>query len=419
MISTRRSFLAGTGGLIAAPAVIGRAAAQGQTLRVSATPAIIRPMFEALVTAFTEAHLEIRIDLEVPPGEQEVMIQTVLRQAVTGDLPDVTFQGYNYLRILVDRDIAVPLDDLIAKDLEWGEATYSPSVAASSTVRGRVAGLGVGMSFPVFYYNLDLVRRVRPSGELPTSLGDILSLAADLDGIEPGVIGGFHRSHPWMFQAHIESRGGRLMSTDERSVAFAGAEGRETFKVLRRFGEAGQARADMTREQSRLALIGGTLGIFSDSSGVLARHEEQIGSLFDLGVGRFPITSGAGRIPAAGIASVLLTREPARQPAAWEFMKFVSGPAGQMIVAQNSAYVPANTAAAAEGSPLAAYFAERPRMQPALATTAIASAWYAFPSANALKIDDRITDAMQRVLTLREPPDSALATLTSEVEALL
>lgn len=406
--------------MLLAGGLVTSASAETATLRVSATPVIFKPMFEEFVKQFEAKNPDIKIDLTVPAGEQDTMIRNILRQAVVDDLPDVTFQGYNWLRILTDRDLPVPLDDFIKNDPEWVPDRFSSSVANSATINGAVRGLGVGMSFPTFYYNADLVKKAQGGDtSFPDTWDGVIALAEKIGQAEPDMIGAFHRFHSWMFQAHVESRGGRMMSPNEKTILFTGPEGQAAFDLYHRFAKAGQARAAMTREQARQAFAGGTIGIFTDSSSILSRHTTQIGGKFELGVAPFPIDRDRGRMPAAGVASVMLTRDSTQQKAAWRFMKFVSSPQGQVIVGTKTSYVPANAVAAERPDVLGNYYKERPLMKAALETVPYASPWYAFPGENAVKIYDLISDKIQAVATLQERPKEGLANLRREIEALL
>lgn len=408
-------------GALALTGLATHATAQTTTIEVTATPAIFKPMFEEFVTAFEKENPDIKVKLDIPPGEQRAMVQDILRRALIDDMPDVTFQGYNYLRALVDRKIPVSLEKFISNDPEWTEKSFSPSIANSGTVNGNVYGLGVGMSFVVLYYNVDLVRKAQGGdATFPDNWDGIIELAGKINKTVPGVIGGFHRFHPWIFQAQVESRGGKMMSPDEKKITFTGSEGLESLKIIRRFAEAGgQNKAAMTREQARQAFVSGTVGIFTDSSSGLVKHEAQIANKFELGVARFPILSRDGHLPAGGVASVLLTRDPERQAAAWKFMKFVASSKGQVIVAEKTAYVPANSVALNNSSALAEIFRQRPKMKAALDTVPFATSWYAFPGKNAAKIDDTIKETVRDVTTLRITPEEALKSLNSAIEKLL
>jgi multiple sugar transport system substrate-binding protein len=377
--------------------------AQTTTLNVTATPAIFKAMFEELVAKFEAQNPQIKIALTVPPGEQ-----------------DVALPGYNHIRVLTDRGLTVPLEPFIKSDASWKPERFSASVVNSATLNGVVRGLGVGVSFPVLYYNVDMVKQAQGGdAAFPTSWDGVIALAKKIGASQPGVIGAFHRFDQWMFQAQVESRGGALMSADEKAIRFDGAEGLAALQLYQTFAEAGQSKSAMTREQARQAFIGGTVGIFTDSSSLLQQHTQQVGGKFQIGVAPFPAVQGKGRIPAAGIASVMLTPDKTRQDAAWRFMTFVSSPEGQVIVATKTAYVPANAVAVARADLLGDYYKERPLMQAALTSLPFASPWYSFPGANSVKIEDVIRNRLQAVATLEQTPVSALAAMKTEVEALL
>lgn len=54
-------------------------------------------------------------------------------------------------------------------------------------------------------------------------------------------------------------------------------------------------------------------------------------------------TSTKGTLPTGGNAVVMLTRDPARQAATWQFIQFTAGPGGQTIMVKGTSYVPRNT----------------------------------------------------------------------------
>lgn len=396
------------------------AAVADTTIRVSVTPSILKTMFEKLVAAFEADHPSIKVDLEVPAGEQDEHLQGLLRQAVVDRLPDVTFQSYNFIRTLADRDIAVPLDRFVASDPGWTPEVYAESVTSTGMVNDKVYALGIGASFSVLYYNADLVRRAQNGdATFPGDWSDIVALARKIGGVEDGVVGGYHRFHPWFFQAHVNSRGGQMMNADETEVLFAGKEGLAALRVVQGFGEAGQAASAMTREQARQAFVSGTIGLFTDSSGLLAQHIAQIGDRFELGVARWPILAANGGVPASGVAVMMLAEEERQQQAAWTFMTFAAGPKGQEIVVRNSAYVPVNGRVIDQSASLRDFFAQNPLMRVALETSSDAVAWHAFPGQNTSRIDKAIYDTVEAVSTLRLPPDDGLKRLKTQIEGML
>lgn len=390
------------------------------SLNVAATPSIFKPMFEKLAEKFEAENPDIKINLDASERDQTDMIQKLLRQSIMSDLPDVTFQGYNYIRTLVDRNLAVPLNAFVEGDADWTDENFSKSVTSSASINGTIYGLGVGMSFPVMYYNPDLLKKAQYTDpDLPAIWDEVIALGKKVGDANNNDLGIMVRSHSWVFQAMIESQGGRLMDAEEKKVTFSGAEGLKTFEILEQIGKAGQAATNLTREQGRQAFAAGTVGILIDSSSSLASFEKQVAGAFEVKTAPLPILSDRASIPAAGIASLMTTRDSARQAAAWKFMKYVSSPEGQAIVGKETGYVPANGVAVERAELLGDYYAQKPGMSAALKTLPSASLWYTFPGENALKIDKVIEDAMDNVVVLKETPETAVKALARKVEALL
>jgi multiple sugar transport system substrate-binding protein len=389
----------------------------GTTLTVSATPAIFKPMFESFAKDFEAAHPDIKISLEVPAGDQEDMIQDLLRKSLVGNVPDVTFQGYNFIQTVVARDLAQPLDDLIAADAEAVEAGISPNVTASAQINGKTYGFGVAYSFLVVYYNADLVKAATGEAKFPETWDGLLDLAKAIKAQRSDNLGGYIRPDSWVLQALVNGAGGALADAKANAPQFAGKEGQAAFALLEKFGQAGQATTPMSTDQARQAFAAGKIGFMTDASSILSRLEKESAGKFTLGVARFPIPA-KGTIPAAGIAGLMLTKDAERQKAAWQFLKFLVGPKGQVDVVANTSYVPTNANAIKDSQELQAALARQPKMQAAIDTVPFASAWYAFPGANTARIDKEINDAMESVVTLRKAPDPALQALKSRVEEL-
>ena len=408
---------------LASVSLAATSSAETITLEVSATPSIFTPMFEGIVDAFEASHPDIDIVLDASQRDQDEMIQSLLRRSLVGELPDVSFQGYNYLRTLANRGLVVPLDGFIAADDGWTADRYSHSVTAGSTVNGIVYGLGIGMSFPIIYYNRSLVAQVQEdTAALPDDWDDLIALAERISATGDNRIGLFFQhdaSGAWTFQALVFSLAGRMMNEDESEMAFTGPEGLEALHLLHRIGAAGQADLDMGRSQARQAFIGGSVGMLIDSSSPLARLEEQVGDAFSIGTARLPIPHGDGTLPAAGISIVLLTEDPERQEAAWQFMRFAASPEAAAIVGTTTGYVPANEVSVREPELLGDFYADNANMGAALQSLPYADRWYVFPGPNAVRITDGLNARLQEVITLQATPEQALAAMAEETRPLL
>ncbi|MGV7215382.1 extracellular solute-binding protein [Bradyrhizobium sp. UFLA05-112] len=393
--------------------------AKPRVLRVSAAPSTFSKAFRALASAFERENPDVRIDLDVSQFDQPAIMRQTLRMAIFGDLPDVSFQGSNYLRLLADRNLLIPLDRFMNADPAWNSQLYSSSVASAGRVAKMTYGLGVGMSFPIVFYNKSLVSKVQEGARsIPSNWDDILDVARRIQSENTQVLGLFSEYNSFMFQGLVGCFGGSMMNSDDSEITFTDKAGQQAMELIRRIGLAGQAKVDMTKSQSRQAFTGARIAILLDSSSSLASFESEVAGRFEIGTAPLPMTGSDASFPTAGITVVMHTADPAQQDLAWRFMKFVTGAEGQSLVGTTTGYVPANEIAISNGA-LADYYAAHPDMQAALRSLPQSRGWYAFPGENAGRIDMMIEDRVGDVMRLRQLPVPALERLADDIKALL
>jgi multiple sugar transport system substrate-binding protein len=414
-----KAALAGLVGLLGAALP----AAAETTINVSAS-SYIKPVYEQLVTEFNKNAQGVTAKFTVTAREEEEAVQQLLRSGLVGaDVPDVLYISGVFVRLLADRGMAVDLDPMIKADADWAKQGFTEAVAASGRVNGRTYGLAFGLSMPVVLFNSDLVRKAGGDpAKLPTDWQGILGLAKKIDGLGTNSVGGFlehDNGGSFSLLFLLESEGGQMLSADEKTVTLKTPQGLQAMQVLRGFGEAGQARASMTRDQARQAFGAGNLGVFVTMSSTIPAHEQAAAGRFDVLSVPFPIAASEGRLPAAGPIGVMLTHDPAKQKAAFEFMKFASGPRGQTILATGSGYAPVNEIAIKDASMLGEVLAKRKNAHSYIARLNVATSWYAPPGDNSIKISRVVKDDLEQVVTLRLTPEQALDQMTSDIQPLL
>src|SRR3546814_17776144 len=94
---------------LAAVAATASAAAQTEVTVLYAWPSHQR-FHEPIAQAFMEEHPGIRITFQAPASSYDEALQTLIRQGMTGRLPDVPFSGYHLLQPLAARQLAHPPD---------------------------------------------------------------------------------------------------------------------------------------------------------------------------------------------------------------------------------------------------------------------------------------------------------------------
>lgn len=385
-------------------------------------PAFFKDVMEQMATEFTAANPDIRIRYPAPSPNYEDAVQTVMRQASTGGLPDVSFQGLNRLRTLMERRLPVDLAPFLVKDGDPAARGWSPNILALAQVRGFQAGMAFAASNPVVYYNANLVRRVGGNPDAPPAdWNSLLELAARIAALGDGISSMHYRwgGDDWMFSALLFGHGGRMLTEDEKEVAFNGPEGLASLRLLDRMVKDGKMPA-LTVDAALQAFYAGKMGIFAGTTAYIGSMTRSISREVDLRTAKMPVIDAQkGRLPTGGNAGVVLTRDPARQEAAFRFLSFAAGPRGQTIMTRGTGYVPSNTIAPEDERYLGGFYRENPLYRPAMEQMPIAIPWYAFPGTNGVRVTETMVNQQARIVEGQATPEVVLADMAREVQRLL
>ncbi|PSH56487.1 ABC transporter substrate-binding protein [Phyllobacterium sophorae] len=377
-------------------------------------------LYQAVNSSYQKSHGDMKFQEDPVPSDYDVMTQALLRSAVVGDVPDVVFQGYNRVGVTVQRGLAIPLDKFISGDTDMASQGYSKSSLDMCAVDGKPYGLPFATSAPIVYYNLDLVGKAGHSKDaLPTDWNGILELARDIRKLNTdtqGVFLDYANTGNWTFQALLTSFGGQMIDADGRT-GFNSDAGRKALQTLSGFRDAGQI--DMSTSQALQTFTAGGLGIMIASSSYLPQFEQQAEGHFKLATGAFPMETANARLPAGGNCAMILTKDPSKQKAAWDYIKFVSGPVGQTIVALKSGYIPLNSKAIEDPELLGNFYASHPNYTTAAMQMPILTRFQSFPGDNSIKITTVINDHLAELMRGKATADATMSAMVKDVSALL
>ena len=386
-------------------------------------PELFDGTHKQIAAEFTKRNPDIKVTFRAAYDSYEEATQKVLREAVTKQMPDITFQGLNRIRILVDRNLAQPLDEFIKADKDLETEGFHAAMYDIGTMNGKVYALPFAVSLPIMYLNVDLVTKAGGDPANPPKTWDevielgkkIKALGQDVNGITYV----WDITGNWLWQAPVFSRGGSMLTEDESKVAFNGPEGQFAIRTLARLvTDAGMP--NLTQPDMRAAFAAGKTGIHITSTSDLAKVTEMVAKKFVIKTVPFPdVVAGKGRLPAGGNLGVILAADPAKKAAAWKVMKFWHGPEGAAIMAKTTGYMPPNKKA--NDVYLKDFYVENPNNYTAVSQLALLTKWYAFPGENGLKITDVIKDHMASIVTGQraKEPDKVLADMTADVQKLL
>ena len=350
---------------------------------------------EPIAQEFMKRHPDIRIQYRAPAPTYDDGHQTMMREAVTNQLPDVYYSGFHLLteltHTLEKRKQIVDLGPLLAAEgAEFRKANYSDRILALGKVDGKLYGLPFNASTPIMMYNADLVKKAGGDPDhMPDTWDGIMALAkkikasggADVAGIAYNV-----NDWPdvWLYHAMILQAGGTVV--DGKSVPLGGPD--LGVKVLDRFrnfvSEAGMPLINW--DQSRQQFIAGRIGIFFDTPARLRQVTDLIGDKFTLRSATFPIDNKTkGGLPTGGNAALITTHDAKKQKAAWDFIKFETGPEAQKIVVETTGYLPTNLRA--PGSEfLGPFYDKNPNFRTVALQMERSVPWQGYPGGNSVRI---------------------------------
>ena len=404
------------------------AGAQEVTLDVLYAQPGFAKYHEPIAQAFTARNPTIKIAFRAPAANYDEGHQTMMRQSITNQLPDIYVPGFHLLEELTTalskRNQILELGSLFeAEPVAWREANYAPSMIELGKVKGKLYGLPVNASLPIMYFNTELVRRAGGDpAHMPDTWDGIIALAKKIRETAPGMAGIGYDAHDWpddwLFRAMIHQGGGTMLDAAGAKAAFDGEPGLKALQHLRRFvTEGGMPLIDF--DSSRAQFTAGQMGIHFDTPARLRVISDQIGTKFTLGTEVFPIDDKAkGGIPTGGSAIVITAKDPAKQKAAWEYAKFLTGPEAQKIVVEVTGYLPTNKLATGPNY-LGPFYQTNPHFATASRETDRAVLWQGYPGGNSVRVWRTQREILVGVMRGEIAPNAGLDRLTKETNALL
>ena len=386
-----------------------------------AQPAIFKASYDAILARFALLEPAIRVNVVTTPNYEEGA-QLLLRQAATNQLPDLSYQGFNRLRVFAERGIAKDLASFLSREADPAKAGYTPNILRLGHFGGMQAGLPYAASNPISFYNADLFRRAGLNPDaFPRDWDGIIAAAKAIRSLGDGTEGLYYNwgGDDWMFSALLFGFGGQMLTDDERDIAFAGAEGLAAVRLLDRMVKEG-GMPNFNAASSQQAFVAGKLGMTFRSTATLRNVINGVGSNFALQTGPMPVIDPVrGRLPTGGAAGMITARDPSKAEAAWKFLRFSTSAEGQALMVINTGYVPMNQVAIDEPRWLAAFYRENPLFLAAVRQLPISIPWYAFPGANSVRVTQTMVNNLARITEQRATPEAVLADMATEVRRML
>lgn len=337
-----------------------------------------------LINEFMAAYPHIKVE-GVPVASGQVLAR-VQADIVAGRVPDVAQIVFSDLDFVV-RNLGVkPLNDIIPPE-EWTAHTAGmvPAGLKLGAIGDKAYGLAYVFSTPVLFYNADLFKQAGLNPDQPPKTwADVKAAALQLkektakSGIYPAVYSEFD----WLLQGVFLSNGGRALSEDRTRVTFGEPAAVEAVAMLRDLLKSG-AHANMREAEAPDAFMSGNLGMILTTSVYQRSFLKAAKDKFELRAAPMPSFGDKPSKPTnSGSALFILSRDPVKQRAAWELMKFMTSKRGYTVITSEIGYVPLRLDIVEDPQYLGEWTKQNPLIRPNLEQLSRLNQWVAFPGAN-------------------------------------
>ncbi|WP_328396382.1 ABC transporter substrate-binding protein [Nocardia sp. NBC_00416] len=387
-----------------------------------------------LVAEFERLHPNIHVDAVPPQGSANEIAQSVQRQVIAGNPPDVGQLTFADLRYTASDLGAQPLDTLVGRDevqklLTDGPHPYAPRAAVLGDVDGTTYGIPYVFSTPMLFINADLFRKAGLDPADPPQTWDEVAAAAAAIAKVPGTSGGAYlgcldaaSGGDWCLTGIVRSAGGRLLSEDGKKISWADPASVAAFDGMRRIAQAGpNALPNLSGSDAQDAFLRGNLGMLLTSAALQNAILQSAAGKWQAAAAPMP---GFGSTPAvptnSGSALFVLTRDPAKQRAAWELIKFLTSAESETTITSNIGYVPLRASLIDDPAYLQSFADEHPGfVRPNVAQLDRLEPWVSYPGPNYQQIRTLLSKATEEIVFRGADPQTTLSAAQTSAQALM
>jgi multiple sugar transport system substrate-binding protein len=374
--------------------------------------------FEKIMKDFKQQHPDINVKFRAVYEGYEEGTNIILREAISGNLPDITMQGLNRQAILVEKGIARSLEPFIAKEANFTKEGYHQAMLELGSFNNEVYGLPFSISLPVGYYNMDMMKKAGIE-KLPENWSEVIAACQKLraSGVKNPVFWGWNITGNWFMQSLLWTQDTPIIKEGKFNIDNQeGLIALNTMKDIFR----GCEMKNLAWKEALSSFAAGEVAMMYWSTSALGSVERAKGD-FEMKTHEFPGINGKPKgLPAGGNAALLVSssNDPERLQAAWTFLKFITSGVGAAAVAETTGYMPPNKAA--NEIILKDFYTQNPNKETAVRQLPLLREWMAYPGDKGLAVTQVIYDGMERIVVDEQKDMKALQKeLTEEVSELL
>ncbi|MCM3443124.1 ABC transporter substrate-binding protein [Metabacillus halosaccharovorans] len=375
---------------------------------------------ERLVEKYHESQDKVRVKPTFVEGSYEGIIEQVQMRATTDSIPDIITNGFVYTRFAIDTLPIVPVQQFIDEEGMDTSDFFPSMLSLGKGDDGIQYAMPFAVSTPILYINADHFREVGLDPNNPPKTWEEVREAAKKLSVNDryGIYFDYQITGNWLFQAMTETAGGQMMNKDITQVAFDSDAGRKALQYWVDLVRTDKSMPNIDPTQATQSFLSGNTSMYVTTTAGLSNFREQ--SKFDLQTALFPTVDGKPRVvPGGGNNLVILSKDPEKQKAAWDFMKFATSPEGTTFIAQDIGYMVTRESALNEPNLMGDFLKENPTAKVTYDQVNDMVPWYNFPGSAGSRVYQLVQDNIQAALLGEKTVDEAISDASNEANKLL
>ncbi|MDY4920626.1 MAG: ABC transporter substrate-binding protein [Phascolarctobacterium sp.] len=433
MMKLKKAMAAGLITLLAASAIVGcgsdkKSADTGKKVQIEywhvAAESFGGATVKELVADFNKKNPNIEVVAKYNPDMYKGLTQNLQAAMASGKNPDVVQMGYSFLNYAAENLKYTDLNEAFknSSDPNFMKDNFLPNVLQlAQTEDGKQIGLPYSVSVPVLYYNPEIFKKAGLDPEKPPKTWSEVAQAAKQIKEKTGNMGFFMQEYAdnWAQQALIESNGGQMLKKENGKVmaGFDNPESAAAYQLLADMVKNGSG-LHATNEEGFQAYLSGKLGMVCTTIGKRANFEKA--AKFNVKAAPFPAFEGKPvKICAGGNFLMVFSKDPAKQKAATEFIKYLESPESLAKWSTGTGYLPPRKGVADDPNGFKKLADANPNIKMALAEMPKVTKWASFPGANGLKAEQLLIDVRDIILSGKMSAADALHQTAEKINKLL
>lgn len=389
-----------------------------------------KPVIEGLLHDFEAAHPNITVKGQPPQGVTNGdYVSSVKNQVLAGNPPDVAQITFNALRFSATSLGARPLDDLVGRSEVQanfgGTHPFAPRARTLGDVNGKTYAMPYVFSTPVLWMNRTLFTQAGLDPNSPPKTWADVKTAAQAIRSRTGKDGVIvdcltKTAGDWCFQSLVRSAGGRVLSQDGRTLSFADKPAVQAVATQADLFRSG-LMPNVDQQQAFKAFASGQVGMILETSAVqgVFMAGAKAGN-WELGATQEPSLDANPVVPTnSGSGLAIFSKDPAKQRAAWELIKFLTSDHAYTQISSKIGYLPLRTGLLDDPNGLQAWAKTNPLIKPNIDQLSRLQPWESFPGDNYLQIGDMMMTAVESSVFGGKDPASTLAAAQKQATSLL